>query len=61
MVKTLKRDLAKKRIFPLIMGLMVSLLIIAGCVFVVSHINKLFDFVTEDTKSNLYYAAFFIL
>lgn len=61
MVKTLKRDLAKKRIFPLIMGLMVSLLIIAGCVFVVSHINKLFDFVTEDTKSNLYYAAFFII
>lgn len=61
MVKTLKRDLAKKRIFPLIMGLMISILIIVGCVFIVSHLDKLFNNVTEDVKNNLYYAAFLII
>jgi len=61
MVKTLKRNLAKKRIFPLIIGLIISILIIVGCVFIVSQIDNLFDNLTEDVKSNLYYAAFFII
>ncbi|MDD2575416.1 MAG: hypothetical protein PHD47_02985 [Acholeplasmataceae bacterium] len=57
----MKRNLAKKRIFPLIIGLIISILIIVGCVFIVSQIDNLFDNLTEDVKSNLYYAAFFII
>ncbi len=60
MVTALKKDLAKKRIIPTIMGLFICLLIIASCVLVIIYIDILF---VEQSllKDKVYYGTFIVI
>lgn len=60
MVTALKKDLAKKRIIPTIMGLFICLLIIASCVLVIIYIDILF---VEPSllKDKVYYGTFIVI